>query len=107
MLGVSAVIVTLLSMMNDVARPFAAAWILPALAVTCTSLMLMTFMAPRRASIAACAAWFAVVFIVEGVGEPLATFTAVGQIVAAVVACISIAISIVRRSSFDHLVFAS
>lgn len=106
-LAVSAAVMTTIALLNDVARPFAAAWLLPGLAVTCASLMLMTFMAPRRASVTACAAWVVVVFVVETAGEPLTTFTAVGQVTAAAVAVVSVALSVVRRSSFDHVVYAS
>lgn len=106
-IAISAVVVTSLSLLNEVARPYAAAWLLPALAVTGGSLMLMTFVSPRRASVAAAGGWLAVVLVAEQAGGPLAAFTAVGQLAAAGFACVSIATAIVRRSSFDHLVVAS
>jgi hypothetical protein len=103
---VSAVLVTAIAMLNEVARPFAAAWLLPAFAVTCASLMMMTFMAPRRAVIAVSIGWFTVVFIVESVGAPLATFSVVGPVTAGVVACVATSVVAVRRASFDRLVHA-
>lgn len=102
-ISISAVVVTSIALLNEVARPYAAAWLLPALAVTGSSLMLMTWTSPRRASIAAATVWFVVVLVAEQTGEPLAAFTVVGQVAALVVAGVSVGVSVRRRSSFDHL----
>ncbi|NND73899.1 MAG: zf-HC2 domain-containing protein [Ilumatobacter sp.] len=106
-ISISAVIVTSVALVSAVARPYAAAWLLPALAVTGTSLMLMTWVSPRRASIAAGTSWFVAVLVAEQTSGALAAFTAIGQVTASVVAVVSIGVAVRRRSSFDHLMAAT
>lgn len=107
-LVVSIAIVGPLSMLNEAARPMAAAWLLPALAVTAASLALMTFLPPRQATAAVAVAWFAVVLIARvAADDPLAAFTAVGQLVAIVVTVGAVSVVIVRRSRFEQLDLAT
>lgn len=105
--GISGVIVTLVAWNNPVARPFAAAWLLPSLAVTGLSVMLMTWMAPRRAAVAATGAWLAAVLISQVGSDPLVGFTLVGQLVAAVVAVVTTSVAAMRRERFDRLEVAA
>lgn len=106
-ISISAVVVTGLALVDEIARPYAAAWLLPALAVTGTSLMLMTWVGPRRASTIAAVVWIVGVLVAEQAGGALAAFTAGGQITASVVVAVSVGVSIRRRSSFDHLIVAT
>ena len=97
-------IIGALSAMNTAARPMAAAWLLPAVAVTTASLAVMTYLPPRRATAAVAAAWFAAVLIARIVADdPLAAFAAVGQLVAIVVAVGAAAVVVIRRASFEQL----
>ena len=97
-------IVTLLS---EATRPMAAAWLLPALAVTTASLALMTIRPPRQATTIVAVVWFVAVLIARNVADdPLAAFSTGGQIVAVVVALAAVTVTVVRRSSFERIELA-
>ena len=107
-LVVSIAIVAPLAALSEAARPMAAAWLLPALAVTAASLAVMTFLPPRRATAAVAVGWFGATLITRvAADDPLAAFTAIGQLVAIVVAIAAVAIVIVRRGSFENLEYAA
>ena len=107
-LVVSIAIVGPLSALNEAARPMAAAWLLPALAVTTASLAVMTFLAPRQATAATAIAWFAAVLIARvAADDPLAAFTAIGQLAAIAIAAVAIVIVFARRASFEQLEYAT
>ncbi len=106
-LAVSSAVITTFTLMNPTTRGFAAAWYLPAIAVTAASLALMTFLAPRRAATAAGVGWCAVVLVSQLSSDPLVAFTLVGQIGAAVVAVTAIAVTVKRRGAFDSLAVAT
>ncbi|MFW2333992.1 zf-HC2 domain-containing protein, partial [Ilumatobacter sp.] len=71
----SAVIIVVLSLFNEAARPMAAAWLLPAVAVTSASLAIMTVRPPRQAGSIVALGWFAVVLVARiAADDPLAVF---------------------------------
>ncbi len=100
---------TVLAMMliSPAARPMAAAWLLPAVAVTAASLALMTNRPPRQATTIAALAWFVTVLVARVVADdPLAAFRVGGQVAAALVAVLSVSVTVVRRGSFERIEFA-
>ena len=105
--GISGILVTLVAWNNPVARPFAAAWLLPSLGVTGLSVMLMTWMVPRRSAVTAAGAWLAIVFVSQVGTDPLIGFTLVGQFVATVVAVTTTLVAAIRRERFDRLEVAA
>jgi hypothetical protein len=85
-------------------RSMAFAWLLPAVALTATSLALMTWIAPRRAASAVAIAWFVVAAVAEAaVAGQLAAFGAVGQVLALATAVVATVLTIARRTSFDRM----
>lgn len=107
-LSVSIVIIVLLSLLSEAARPVAAAWLLPALAVTAASLATMTFQPPRRATSIVALGWFAVVLGARMVADdPLAAFRLGGQFAAMAVAVGAAALAYRRRDRFERLEAAS
>lgn len=106
-LSVSAAVVVLVSLLNDAARPEAATWLLPALAVTSCSLAMMTVRPPRQATSMVAAAWFGSVIVARiAADDPLAAFRVGGQITALIVAIGATAVTIVRRDRFERLELA-
>jgi hypothetical protein len=107
-LVVSIVVVTALACTSEVVRPMAAAWLLPALAVTAATLATMTVLPPRRAGAAVGGAWLAAVVMASvATSDPLAAFGPVGQVVAAIATVAFVVVTAARRGRFDHLVVAS
>lgn len=106
-LVVSVGTVLVVTLLSPAARPMAAAWLLPALAVTSASLALMTVRPPRQATTIATVAWFTAVLVARvAADDPLAAFRAGGQVAAAVVASVAVAVTVVRRSSFERIELA-
>ena len=106
-LAVSFVVIGGLALTNEVARPMAAAWMLPALALTSTSSALMTITTPRRASLAAGTAWVVLALIGRAAAEDqLGAFAPSAQVAAVVVAVGCAAITWVRRDRLDVMVAA-
>ena len=106
-LAVSSVVITAFTLGNDVTRPFAAAWFLPALAIAAASLAAMTVVAPRRAATGVAVAWCVIVLISQVGSDPLVVFTVIGQMTAAVMALVSTIVAIRRRDTFDRLVVSA
>jgi len=107
-LVVAIMAVGLPAMLVSTTRSMAFAWLLPALALTSASLALMTWLPPRRATAIVAVVWFVGVVIARGVGpDELAAFGAIGQVGAAAVAAIGVAVTLARRSSFDRMGHAS
>ena len=106
-LAVSSVVITAFALLNPTTRAFAAAWYLPAIAVSAASLALMTFLSPRRAASAAGVGWCAVVLVSQLSSDPLVAFTLVGQVGAALVAVAALAVTVNRRTTFDRLELAA
>ena len=102
-LTTSAAAVTPFTLLNDVTRPFAIVWFLPALAVTGTSLALMTAMPPRRAVVASAIAWCVVVLLSQLGDDPLLAFGLAGQIAAIVVSLVATTVIVARRTVFDRM----
>jgi hypothetical protein len=106
-LVVSIVIVGSLSLLSPAARPMAAAWLLPALAVTSSSLAMMTLRPPRQATLIVAVAWFAAVITAQvGGDDQLAAFRAGGQIVSFAVAIVACIVIITRRNSYEQMELA-
>lgn len=104
----SAVIVVVLSLFNEAARPMAAAWLLPAVAVTSASLAIMTVRPPRQAGSIVALGWFAVVLVARiAADDPLAVFRTAGQAAAVAVTAAAIGVAVARRDRFDRLEIAS
>lgn len=107
-LTASIAIIVLLSLFNEAARPVAAAWLLPAFAVTAASLALMTFYTPRRATSIVAIGWFAVVLVARiAADDPLAAFRVGGQVAAVGVAIAAATVAYVRRDRFEQLEVAA
>ncbi len=104
---VSSFVITICTLGNDVTRPFAAAWFLPAVAIAAVSLAAMTVTAPRRAATAVAIGWCAIVLISQLGSDPLIVFTLLGQVAAAVAAVAAAVVTIRRRDTFDRLVVAT
>lgn len=101
---VSIVVVGPLSVLSPAARPMAAAWLLPALAVTAASLAMMTVRPPRQATVLVAVTWFAGVLIAQvAADDPLAAFRVGGQLVALAVAVAAGIVIVMRRDSYEHL----
>ncbi|NNE12646.1 MAG: zf-HC2 domain-containing protein [Ilumatobacter sp.] len=103
-LVVSIVVIGSLALMDAGARPVAALWLLPALAVTLTSLAMITVQPPRRAATIVALGWFTAVLIARAAtADPLAAFGAIGQ-VSALAVTVAAGVTIgMRRSRFDLL----
>lgn len=107
-LTVSIVVIGALSALSPNTRPMAAAWLLPALALTSATLGTMTVFAPRRAASIVALTWFVVVTIVRSAAtDGLAAFGLVGQLVSIVVAVAGFLTIVLRRSTLDRLQYAS
>jgi hypothetical protein len=107
-LVVSVVVITGCALLSPVTRPMAAAWLLPALALTTASLAAMTWLAPRRATAAVAVAWVVIALVVRSASaDGLAAFGAIGQLLALCVAVGFAVVAIARRTSLDRLVVGS
>ena len=107
-LVVSMAIVVTLSLLSEAARPQAAVWLLPAVAVTSASLALMTIRPPRQATAIVALAWFAIVVVARAAStNPLAAFETIGQLVAVVVAVVAAIVAYARRDRFERLELAT
>lgn len=106
-LVVSVGIVLAMMLISPAARPMAAAWLLPAVAVTAASLALLTLRPPRQATTIAAVAWFVIVLAARvAADDPLAAFRAGGQVAAAVVTVLAVTVTVVRRGSFERIELA-
>ena len=106
-LAVSSFVITVFTLGNDVTRPFAAAWFLPAIAIAAVSLAVMTVAAPRRAATTVAVGWCTIVLISQVGSDPLMVFTLLGQVAAGVVAVVATIVTIRRRDTFDRLVVSA
>lgn len=96
--------VMVFALLSPVTRPWAAAWLLPALAVSAAALALMTFTTPRRAATTAAIGWIAVNVVVRAAADDaLAVFLPVGQIIAGVAVLGFGAVVLARHTTFDRL----
>ncbi len=80
---------------------WAAAWLVPALALSLACLALTTWFPPRRAALGLGGAWLAAVTVVAQVaGDPLAAFGPVGQLAALVAGAVAAGVLVARREHF-------
>lgn len=90
------------SMLLVARQPMAAAWLLPALALTSLTLALTTWWRPRTAGLVVAGGWVGVVVLgAAATTDDLAAFGGWGQLGAAVVAVAGAAVLVVRRRAFD------
>lgn len=81
----------------------AAAWLIPALGLTTTSLALSTFVRPLWAAGGTAFVWVMAVTVVEGLSElPLATFRLAGQLAALACLAVGVIALAARRDSFEQ-----
>ena len=107
-LGVSIAVIGTLSLLSEVSRPMAAAWLLPAFAVTTGSLAAMTFLRPRVAATAVGGAWMVVALVTRANSDDwLGAFGPAGQVAAFVATVVFVGVATVRRASFDRIEYAS
>ncbi|MGI9645574.1 MAG: hypothetical protein ACR2O6_09730, partial [Ilumatobacteraceae bacterium] len=107
-LGVSLAVIAPLSLLSEVTRPMALAWLLPALAVTSGSLAAMTFVRPRLATTLVGGAWVIVALIGRAASADwLGAFAPISQLAALIATLVFVTIAVSRRTSFDRLVYAS
>lgn len=100
----SAAVLAVASLLTGTVSPMAFGWLLPALGLTAGSLALMTFTFPRRAGGITAAVWTVGVVIARNSGDdPLAAFTAAGQITMAVIVAVGLLTAYLRRDRFDLL----
>lgn len=106
-LCVAVPIVTLTALLSPVTRPWAAAWLLPALAVSSLSLALMTWLSPRASGALVACGWMLANVVARGVtDDALAMFLPGAQVSAAVVAALSVGTLWVRRVELEQRVAA-
>ena len=97
-------ILVLPALLSPVTRPWAVAWVLPAVAVTSCSLALMTTTSPNRSAALATVAWIVVATTARNTGnDELTAFLPLGQAVALVVAAGFAVVTVVRRDAFERL----
>lgn len=105
---VSAAVIVVLSLFNEAARPMAAAWLLPAVAVTAACLALMTVRPPRQAASFVTVGWFVAVLVARvAADDPLAVFRGAGQLAAVAVTAVAVTVAVVRRDRFERLEVAA
>lgn len=84
--------------------PMAFAGLMPSLGLTAATVALMTAVRPRIAAGTVATVWTALVLLVRaGPEDPLAAFTAGGQLLMMAVAAVSATVVLTRRDRFDHL----
>jgi len=106
-LAVSTLSITVFALLNSTTRAFAAAWYLPALAVTSAALALMTVLTPRRATTTVGVVWSGMVLVSQLSSDPLVLFTVTGQVAAVLVTAAGAFATVRRRAAFDRLSVAS
>lgn len=98
-------LVVLPALFSPVTRPWAVAWVLPALAVTSFALALMTITTPNRAAASATVAWIVVATVSRNASnDELAAFLPAAQVVAVVATLGFGLVALVRRDAFERLV---
>ncbi|MEL6890549.1 MAG: zf-HC2 domain-containing protein [Actinomycetota bacterium] len=100
-LTVSVVVIGGLSLLGDVTRPLAAAWLLPALATTSASAAAMTLTTPVRATTIVGASWVTLAFVGRTAPDDLGAFSPPAQVLAVLVAVGAAAVVWLRREHLD------
>lgn len=103
-LVVSALLVTLSALLNPASGLWAAAWLLPSIALTFMTLAVSTWSSPRRSAAAVTGVWIVFLLVVRGAStNRLAAFGAPAQLFAVIVAVAAFAVVWQRRDRFDRL----
>ncbi len=100
-LTVSIVVIGGLALLGDLTRPYAAAWLLPALATTAATAATMTVMSPGRAALAVAVGWMTLALIGRSGADELTAFSPAAQVAACIAAAASIAALWFRRDRLD------
>jgi hypothetical protein len=103
-LGFSTFWLALAAVLSPGNQPMAFAWLLPAFGLTSATVAAMTFVRPRLAAATVGGVWLVGVLLVRAAADdPLAAFTAGGQLLFAVVAAAGLVVATLRRNSFELL----
>jgi hypothetical protein len=103
-LTVSALLLTISAMFNPTAGFWAAAWLLPSIALTFTTLAVSTWLSPRKAAALTAGGWMVSMLIVRGaVTDRLAAFSPPNQILYLIIAAAAFSVVWQRRDRFDLL----
>lgn len=82
--------------------PRAAAWLVPALALSAACVALMSWLAPRVAGVVVTGAWLVLVSLVNGLADDrFAAFSGPAQVAWAVVAAMAAVVVVLRRRAYD------
>ncbi len=100
-LTVSITVIGGLALLGDLTRPYAAAWLLPALATTAATAAAMTVLSPSRAALAVAAGWMLLALVGRSSSDELAAFSPGAQVAAGVLAAAAIAALWFRRDRLD------
>jgi hypothetical protein len=97
--------ITIFALLSPVTRPWSAAWLLPALAVSTATLALMTVLALRQAAAVAAVGWVVANVIARATtDDALAAFLPAAQATALLASLGFGAVVAVRRAAFERLV---
>ncbi len=103
--AVSFVIIGGLSLTNEVARPMAAAWLLPALALTSATTAAMTVTTPTRAALSVTGIWTVLALVGRAAADDeLGAFGPTAQATSLMVVLAGAVVTWVRRERFDVMV---
>lgn len=98
----SGVVLAAVTMLQPQRSAIAFAWIVPSLALTASSLALMTWFSPRRATAVVGGGWlFAMVVVRNGSSDPLAAFSPAGQAALFAIGSVAAGLVALRRDRFD------
>ena len=104
-LGCSSLFLGLASLLVPTLPLMAFAWLLPSLGLCSVTVAGMTYATPRRAASVTGGLWVLLVVLARAAtSDPLAAFTAAGQVTMAALAVIGLAVAYQRRHRFDLLV---
>jgi len=103
--GCSTVALGLAALLTPSTPAMAFAWLLPSLGLSSATLAAMTYTSTRRATTIVGSVWLLVVLTIRaGSEDPLAAFTAVGQVTMVALTGLGLALAFLRRDRFDLLV---
>lgn len=102
---VSTLLVVPVSLLNPAVGVRAVAWLLPAIALTTITLVVSTWVWPRRAAAIVGVGWLGLVLLLRGAtADGLAAFSLPAQAVALTLAVVAGGLLWIRRDRFDELV---
>lgn len=104
-LAVSILLLGMVALLAPGTQPMAFAWLIPSFGLTAATVALMTYLPPRRAAAVIAVSWVVLISLASSAPspDPLAAFTAAGQLTLLTVTLVSSAVIWVRREKFDVL----